>query len=49
MHPLDKLPVADIDGKSLFESAAICTYLADHATGVDLVAALGGWGRGLHD
>ncbi len=49
MHPLGKLPVAVIDGKSLFESAAICTYLADHATGVDLVAAPGGWGRGLHD
>ncbi|MFP6697859.1 MAG: glutathione S-transferase family protein [Alphaproteobacteria bacterium] len=49
MHPLGKLPVAVIDGKTLFESAAICTYLADHATGVDLVAAPGGWGRGLHD
>ena len=46
MHPLGKLPVAVIDGKSLFESAAICTYLADHATRVDLVAAPGGWGAG---
>ena len=46
MHPLGKLPIAVIDGKSLFESAAICTYLADHATGVDLVAEPGGWGAG---
>ena len=49
MHPLGKLPVVVVDGKPLFESAAICTYLADHATGVDLVAAPGSWGRGLHD
>lgn len=49
MHPLGKLPIAVIDGKSLFESAAICTYLADHATEADLVAAPGSWGRGLHD
>ncbi|MFP6709043.1 MAG: glutathione S-transferase N-terminal domain-containing protein [Alphaproteobacteria bacterium] len=49
MHPFGKLPVAVIDGKSFFEFAAICNYLADHATGVDLVAAPGGWGRGLHD
>ena len=49
MHPLGKLPVAVIDGRPLFESAAICTYLADHATEVDLVAQPGSWGRGLHD
>ena len=49
MHPLGKLPIIVIDGKSLFESAAISTYLADHATKVDLVAAPGSWGRGLHD
>ncbi|MDA1101565.1 MAG: glutathione S-transferase family protein [Proteobacteria bacterium] len=49
MHPLGKLPVAVIDGRALFESAAICTYLADHAPDADLIAAPGSWGRALHD
>ena len=49
VHPLGKLPAAVIDGKPLFESAAICTYIADHAPGVDMIAASGSWGRALHD
>jgi len=49
VHPLGKLPVAIIDGKALFESAAICTYLADHAPDVDLIAEPGSWARGQHD
>jgi len=49
VHPLGKLPAAIIDGKPLFESAAICTYLADHATDVDLIAKPGSWGRAQHD
>ena len=38
-----------IDGKPLFESAAICTYIADHSPDVDLIAKPGSWGRGQHD
>lgn len=48
-HPLGKIPAVMIDGRPLFESAAICTYLADHAVGVDLIAKPGSWGRGQHD
>ena len=35
IYPTGKLPVAIIDGKLLFESAAICTYLADHVPDID--------------
>lgn len=49
LQPLGKLPVAVIEGKALFESAAICTYLADHAPESDLIAAPGTWARGQHD
>ena len=49
LHPLGKTPVVIIDGKALFESAAICTYVADHAPDVDLIAAPGSWARGQHD
>jgi glutathione S-transferase len=49
LHPLGKLPVAIIDGKALFESAAICTYLADHASDAGLIAEPGSWGRAQHD
>ena len=48
-HPLGKVPTAVIDGKPLFESAAICTYVADHAPEAALIAAPGSWGRALHD
>ena len=49
LRPLGKLPLAVIDGKPLFESAAICTYIADHSPDVDLIAKPGSWGRGQHD
>lgn len=49
LHPLGKLPVAMIDGKVLFESGAICTYLADAHPDKGLIAAPGTWERALHD
>ncbi|MDX1383828.1 MAG: glutathione S-transferase family protein [Thermoanaerobaculia bacterium] len=48
-HPLGKLPAAIIDGKPLFESAAICTAIADLAPEKELIAKPGTWGRALHD
>jgi glutathione S-transferase len=48
-HPLAKLPVAVFDGQVLFESAAICTYIADHANTPGLITAPGTWGRAMHD
>ncbi|GIS90162.1 MAG: hypothetical protein CM1200mP20_02030 [Pseudomonadota bacterium] len=38
-----------IDGRPIFESAAICTYIADHAPEADLIAKPGTWARGQHD
>ena len=48
-HPLGRLPVIDVDGKGLFESAAICTYLADQYPEKGLIAPSGTWERALHD
>jgi len=49
IHPLGKLPAALFDGKPLFESAAICTYIADLVPEKGLIAASGTWERALHD
>ena len=49
IHPLGKLPAARIDGKPLFESAAIATAIADLVPEQNLVARPGTWGRALHD
>ena len=49
LRPLAKLPVAVVEGRPLFESAAICTWVADHAPQADLIAAPGTWERALHD
>ena len=49
LHPLGKLPVTLIDGKALFESSAVCTYIADHAPEANLIAKPGSWARGEHD
>ena len=49
VHPLGKLPAAIIDGKPLFESAAISTAIADLVPEKDLVAKPGTWSRTLHD
>lgn len=48
-HPLGRIPALDVDGKGLFESAAICTYLADQHPDKGLIAPSGTWGRALHD
>ena len=49
IHPLGKMPAAVIDGMPLFESSAICTYIADQTKDVDLIAKPGTWSRALHD
>ena len=49
VHPLGKLPVAIIDGRPLFESAAIATAIADLSPERDLIAKPGSWSRALHD
>lgn len=49
IHPLSRVPAMDADGEGLFESAAICTYLADKAPEKGLVAASGTWERAQHD
>jgi glutathione S-transferase len=48
-HPLAKIPAAVIDGRTLFESAAICTYIADRVPAADLVARPGTFARAEHD
>lgn len=48
VHPLGKLPAAIIDGKPLFESAAILTAIADLAPEKNLIAKPGSWSRYLH-
>lgn len=49
MQPLGKMPVAVIDGAPLFESAAICTHIADRAAPGELIAPSGTRDRALHD
>lgn len=49
VHPLGKLPAAVINGRPLFESAAICTYLADLAPEAGLLCPSGTYERALHD
>jgi glutathione S-transferase len=48
IHPLGKLPAAIIDGKPLFESAAIVTAIADLVPQKALIAGPGTWSRNLH-
>lgn len=48
-HPLKKVPAAEIDGRPLFESAAICTAIADLVPEQGLVGPSGSWARALHD
>ena len=48
-HPLAKIPAAVIDGQALFESAAICTYIADRAPDAKLISAPGTFARAEHD
>ncbi len=49
VHPLGKLPAAIIDGKPLFESAAIATAIAGSLPERNLVAKPGSSSRALHD
>ena len=49
VHPLGKLPVAIINGRPLFESAAIATTIADLSPDSSLIARPGSWSRALHD
>jgi len=49
VHPLGKLPAAVINGRPLFESAAICTYFADLAPEAGLLCPSGTYERALHD
>jgi glutathione S-transferase len=49
VSPLGKVPALVEDGRALFESAAICTWLADRHPERGLVAPPGTWRRALHD
>lgn len=49
IHPLAKLPAIVADGRPLFESAAICTWLADTHADKGLISPSGTWERALHD
>ncbi len=48
IHPQAKLPAIEIDGRPLFESAAICEYLCDLHSEAGLIAPTGTYERGLH-
>lgn len=49
IHPLKKLPALRDNGRPLFESAAICAWLADSHPDKGLIAPSGSWERALHD
>ena len=49
IHPMSKLPALRDNGRPLFESAAICTWLADSDPEAGLSAPSGTWARALHD
>jgi glutathione S-transferase len=49
VHPLGKFPAVEDAGRPLFESAAICTWLADKHADRGLGHASGTWDRALHD
>ena len=49
LHPQAKLPAVVVDGKALFESSAICTYLCDLYPEKNLIGRVGTYQRALHD
>ena len=49
IHPQAKLPAITDDGRPLFESSAICNWLADSHPEKNLIARSGTWERALHD
>ena len=48
-HPQAKVPAITDNGRPLFESFAICTWLADSHPDRGLIAPSGTWERALHD
>ena len=49
VHPIPKVPAAVFDGRPLFESAAIATYIADLVPERKLISPSGTWERAQHD
>lgn len=49
IHPMSKLPALRDNNRPLFESAAICNWLADSHPQAGLIAPSGTWARALHD
>ncbi len=49
VHPLSKVPALVDDGRKLYESAAICNWLADSHADKGLIAPSGSFARALHD
>ena len=49
IHPQAKLPAITDDGRALFESSAICNWLADSHPEKELIAKSGTWERAQHD
>lgn len=49
VHPLGKLPAMLIDGRPLFESAAMIGAIGDLVPEQNLIAASGSWSRNLHN
>jgi glutathione S-transferase len=49
IHPLGKLPAIIINGRPLFESAAIVTAIADLVPEKNLIPNAGSWSRNLHN
>lgn len=49
IHPMSKLPALRDDSRPLFESAAICNWLADSHPQAGLISPSGTWARALHD
>jgi len=49
VHPQAKLPAITDTDRPLFESSAICNWLADSHPGKGLLAPSGTWERALHD
>ena len=49
IHPQSKVPAITDNGRPLFESSAICNWLADSHPEKGLIAKSGTWERAQHD
>lgn len=49
LNPLGRLPALVVDGKPLFESAAIASWIADQKPEAGVAHKFGSWERALHD